>query len=302
MTNFKYFLKYTTIMSENNFPDYITFPRTFEKYRWYKPILVLIIGTIVFLALQALLLVIFSAAYGSDSINALLLQGYESLNSEVGSYIGYLSVAIFLPSLYIATKIVRDRPFSSYSSSRGGWNWKLFFKSLTIPLAVYLIFEIMNTLIHGQKGSNTLTITFFIICLIIVPLQCIGEEYIMRGLVMQTFGSWFKIPVLAIVLQSIVFTSLHPYSILGVIGVFIQGICLGFLAWRSNGLEASSAIHSVNNLISAYFVALGFEVSSSVITPYDFASTIIVSVISTLALYYVGTKKGWFEEKTEKLW
>ena len=252
--------------------------------------------------LQALIFVIFGQAYGFDNIFTLATQGYESLNSEVGSYIGYLSVAIFIPSLYIASLIVRDRPFSSYSSSRGGWNWKLFFKSLSIPLAVYIIYEIITALIYGQKGPNTLTLTFFIICMIIVPLQCIGEEYIMRGLVMQTFGSWFKIPVLAIVLQSIVFTSLHPYSILGVIGVFIQGICLGFLTWRSNGLEASSALHSVNNLISAYFVALGFEVSSSVITPYDFASTIFVSVISTLLLYYIGTKKGWFEEKTEKLW
>ncbi|MEE1336812.1 CPBP family intramembrane glutamic endopeptidase [Methanobrevibacter sp.] len=289
-------------MSENKFPEYITFPRTFEKYRWYKPILVFIIATIVYVILQALIFVIFGQAYGFDNIFTLATQGYESLNSEVGSYIGYLSVAIFIPSLYIASLIVRDRPFSSYSSSRGGWNWKLFFKSLPIPLAVYIIYEIITALIYGQKGPNTLTLTFFIICMIIVPLQCIGEEYIMRGLVMQTFGSWFKIPVLAIVLQSIVFTSLHPYSILGVIGVFIQGICLGFLTWRSNGLEASSAIHSVNNLISAYFVALGFEVSSSVITPYDFASTIFVSVISTLLLYYIGTKKGWFEEKTEKLW
>ena len=289
-------------MSENKFPEYITFPRTFEKYRWYKPILVFIITTIVYVILQALIFVIFGQAYGFDNIFTLATQGYESLNSEVGSYIGYLSVAIFIPSLYIASLIVRDRPFSSYSSSRGGWNWKLFFKSLSIPLAVYIIYEIITALIYGQKGPNTLTLTFFIICMIIVPLQCIGEEYIMRGLVMQTFGSWFKIPVLAIVLQSIVFTSLHPYSILGVIGVFIQGICLGFLTWRSNGLEASSALHSVNNLISAYFVALGFEVSSSVITPYDFASTIFVSVISTLLLYYIGTKKGWFEEKTEKLW
>ena len=289
-------------MSENKFPEYITFPRTFEKYRWYKPILVFIIATIVYVILQALIFVIFGQAYGFDNIFTLATQGYESLNSEVGSYIGYLSVAIFIPSLYIASLIVRDRPFSSYSSSRGGWNWKLFFKSLSIPLAVYIIYEIITALIYGQKGPNTLTLTFFIICMIIVPLQCIGEEYIMRGLVMQTFGSWFKIPVLAIVLQSIVFTSLHPYSILGVIGVFIQGICLGFLTWRSNGLEASSALHSVNNLISAYFVALGFEVSSSVITPYDFASTIFVSVISTLLLYYIGTKKGWFEEKTEKLW
>ena len=289
-------------MSENKFPEYITFPRTFEKYRWYKPILVFIIGTIVYILLQALILVIFGHAYGFDNIFALVTQGYESLNSEVGSYIGYLSVAIFIPSLYIASKIVRDRPFSSYSSSRGGWNWKLFFKALSIPLAVYLIYEIITALIHGQRGPNTLTPTFFVICLIIIPLQCIAEEYIMRGLIMQTFGSWFKIPVLAIILQSIVFTSLHPYSILGVIGVFVQGIFLGFLAWRSNGLEVSSALHSVNNLMSAYAVALGFEVSSSVITPYDFVSTIIVTLISALGLYYVGTRKGWFEEKTEKLW
>ena len=289
-------------MSENKFPEYITFPRTFEKYKWYKPILVFIVGAIVYAVLQVLLLMIFNIAYDTNTITQLMTGGYEALNSEVGSYIGYLSVAIFIPSLYIATKIVRDRPFSSYSSSRGGWNWKLFFKSLLIPLAVYIVYEIIHVLIFGQKSANTLTPTFFLICLIIIPLQCIGEEYVMRGLIMQTFGSWFKIPVLAIVLQSIVFASLHPYSILGVIGVFIQGILLGFIAWRSNGLEASCALHSVNNLMSAYFVALGFEVSSSLITPYDFASTMIVSTISTLALYYVGTKKGWFEEKTENLW
>ena len=49
-------------MSENKFPEYITFPRTFEKYRWYKPILVFIIGTIVYIILQALILVIFGQA------------------------------------------------------------------------------------------------------------------------------------------------------------------------------------------------------------------------------------------------
>lgn len=288
-------------MSENNFPEYITFPRTFEEYKWYKPLLVFIVAAIVYIILQILIIVIFSAAYGVDITSAVTL-GYESLNSEVGSYLAYLSVAIFIPSIYIASKIVRDRPFSSYSSSRGGWNWKLFFKSLSIPLAVYLIIEIINCAIHGRVEPSTLTLTFFVICLIIIPLQCIGEEYFLRGLVMQTFGSWFKIPILAVVLQSVVFASLHPYSILGVVGVFIQGIFLGFLAWRSNGLEVPSALHSVNNLISAYMVALGFEVSSSVITPYDFALTMLVTTISALGLYYVGTKKGWFEEKTEKLW
>ena len=287
-------------MNEDDFPEYITFPRTFETYKWYKPILVFITGAIVYIILQVLIFVIFGMTYGLDAVIQ-LTQGYESLNSEVGSYISYLSVVIFLPSLYIASKIVRDRPFSSYSSSRGGWDWKLFFKSLSIPLVVYLIYETVTSLIRGPVGPNTLTLAFFLICLIIIPLQCIAEEYFIRGLIMQTFGSWFKIPLLAIILQSIVFASMHPYSILGVLGVFVQGMILGLLTWRSNGLEVGSALHSVNNLTSAYFVAIGFEISSSVISPFDFASTMIVTTISALGLYYVGTRKGWFGEKTEKL-
>ena len=93
-------------MSEHNTPEYITFPRTFENYRWYKPILVFIIGAIVYVILQVAIFAIFGMAYGWNTIFQLMTQGYEALNSEAGSYIGYLSVAIFLPSLYIATKIV----------------------------------------------------------------------------------------------------------------------------------------------------------------------------------------------------
>ena len=50
------------IMNENDdkFPEFITFPRTFEKYKWYKPLLVLVIGAIVYLVLQTLIFAIFS--------------------------------------------------------------------------------------------------------------------------------------------------------------------------------------------------------------------------------------------------
>ena len=215
--------------NDNKFPDYITFPRTFEKYKWYKPLLVFAIGAIIYLILQTLVIAIFAVVYGFDVISPLISGGYESLNSELGSYISYLSIAIFIPSIYIASRIVRDRPFSSYSSSRGGWNWKLYLKCLTIPLATLIIIQIVYAMIMGRQGPNTLTLTFFIICLIIIPLQCIGEEYLMRGLIMQTIGSWFKIPVLALIVQAAIFASMHPYSILGVIGVFIDGLILGFL-------------------------------------------------------------------------
>ncbi len=260
--------------------------------------LVLVIGAIVFLILQTLIIAIFGIIYGFDVISPLMSGGYDSLNSEVGRYIGYLSIAIFIPSIYIASRIVRDRPFSSYSSSRGGWNWKLYFKCLTIPLAISIIYQIISALIIGRQGPNTLTLTFFLVCLIIIPLQCIAEEYLLRGFVMQTLGSWFKIPVLALIAQAAIFALMHPYSILGVIGVFIDGLVLGFLAWKTNGLEPGSAFHSVNNFTIAMVVALGFDVSTSTIDLTNFVSTIVVTLITAFALYYIGNRQGWFNDKT----
>ena len=74
-------------MSEHDTPEYITFPRTFENYRWYKPILVFIIGAIVYVILQVAIFAIFGMAYGWNTIFQLMTQGYEALNSEAGSYI-----------------------------------------------------------------------------------------------------------------------------------------------------------------------------------------------------------------------
>lgn len=61
-------------MTVKEISEYITFPRTFEKYRWYKPILVFIIGAIIYLILSLILIAVFSAIYG-ENIMAQLLRG-----------------------------------------------------------------------------------------------------------------------------------------------------------------------------------------------------------------------------------
>lgn len=283
---------------KNKIPDFITYARSFEKYAWYKPLLVLLVGFVTYFILQAIVISVFSVVYGFDVISPLLSGSYSSLNSELGSYISYLSVALFIPSLYVASRIVKDRPFSSYSSSRGGWNWKLYFKCLLVPSAIYLIFYIIHALTNRQVGPSTLTVTFFMVCLVIVPLQCIAEEYLLRGFVMQTIGSWVNIPVLAWILQAVLFALMHPYNILGVIDIFIDGLVLGLLAWKTNGLEPGSAFHSVNNFSAAMIVALGLDVSTSMITATDFLTSLLLTLISAFALYYVGNKQGWFDEMT----
>ena len=139
-------------MTENNeITDYITFPKTFKEYRWYKPILVFIIGFIIMIILQGILMIAFAAIFGI-SAPSLVSGGYEMLNNEWGDIFTNLGIIIMIPSLYIATKIVRDRPFSSYSSSRGGWNFKLYLKALIIPFIALMVFQGIDVAINGADG------------------------------------------------------------------------------------------------------------------------------------------------------
>ena len=284
------------IENDEKISEYIDFPRTFEKYKWYKPILVLIVSLIIFLIFQVLLVLFFNAIYGWNFIMQIATGGYEVLNTEAGQIFTDLGVIVAIPALYLATKIVKDRPFSSYASSRGGWNFKLYFKALLIPFILFIIIEAIDVVFRGSNGTNHFTIPFFILCLILVPLQCIAEEYIFCGLFMQTFGSWFKIPILAIILHAVIFAAVHGYNSLGIIAVFISGIVFGFLTWKTNGIEVSSAIHTANNLSICLFVMFGLHSTSSTLELNDTIISVVFEIILLIIMYYVGKKTDWFGE------
>ena len=285
-------------MTENNkeISDYITFPRSFENYKWYKPILVFIVGLILLLIFQLIVVLAFCAVYDWNFIMQIVDGGYEVLNTEVGEIFTDLGVIIMIPALYLATKIVKDRPFSSYASSRGGWNFKLYLKALIIPFVLFLIFQAIDIVIGGPKGSNHFTISFFIISLILVPLQCIAEEYVFRGFFMQTLGSWIKIPVLAIIIQAIIFASVHGYNSIGNVEIFFSGLIFGFFAWKTNGIEVSSAIHTANNFTISLFVMFGLSSASSSAQLNDAIITIVFYIILCVLMYYIGKKTDWFGE------
>ena len=287
-------------MTENNkITEFITFPKTFEKYRWYKPILVFIIGLIIMLIFQLILMVVFGAIYGESAMDIITGGGYEVLNTNLGEIFTDLSVIVMIPALYIATKIVRDRPFSSYASSRGGWNFKLYLKALIIPFIALMVFQGIDVVINGADGTYHFSILFLIASLILVPLQCTAEEFVYRGLIMQTFGSWFKIPVVAILLQAILFSVSHGYNSLGLVEIFVSGIVFGFLTWKTNGIEVSSAMHTANNFAISLFVMFGLKSTTSTPLFNDVVMSIIFDIILCAIMYYVGMKTNWFGEIKE---
>lgn len=130
---------------ECNKNDYMTFPRQFETYKWYRPIWVLLLACLfvgIFFVGIALLYILLSGEKDFSNAN---YYGYGALIS-VGI------TATILPALAIASRIVKDRPFSSYSSSRGGWNWKIFFKCLLLAeTMIYVLYLIVIVFVADRK-------------------------------------------------------------------------------------------------------------------------------------------------------
>ena len=285
--------------NKNGISDYITYPLEFDKYTKFKPLFVIILTVIFFLIFTAVIFAIGGILFGEPFINS-LTGNYESLNTiNLGSLFSFVIIALILPSLFIANKIVGYRPFSSYASSREGWNWKLYFKCMLLSLGIYVIFTIISTLVNPNiKFNNQFTVLTFIAFLIIIPLQCIAEEFAFRGVLMQALGSWIKIPVAAIIIQAIIFGLCHSYSLTGVVTIIISGLLLGFIAWKSNGLETSSAIHSVNNLFSIMTAGFGLSQLSSNVSLVDSFSDIALSLVCVGLIYYIGNRYNWFSESS----
>jgi membrane protease YdiL (CAAX protease family) len=98
--------------------------------------------------------------------------------------------------------------------------------------------------------------------LLLVPLQCAAEEYAFRALPQQMLGTWLRSPLWGILLPVPLFMVGHGYDVVGQIDIAVFAVCMGFLVWKSGGVELAIVVHTANNLV--LFLLAPFSPSSLV--------------------------------------
>ena len=89
----------------------------------------------------------------------------------------------------------------------------------------------------------------YIISLIMIALlPAVFEETLFRGGVQNLFSRWFKMPVLAIVVTSIIFSAVHG-SYLGFLSRFGLSFVLGWMYYRTGNIWLNITGHFVNNAV-----------------------------------------------------
>ncbi len=286
---------------------YPTYGRRFASYRWYKPIITGILFFALYLLLFFLGMGVVSIVGATAGMNAgevldnFISGGYDAMDmaDPMQTALNLGSLAVAIPALWLASLIVRDRPFSSYQSSRGGWSRKVFWRCMPIALLVNsLPIIILDVVI--DKGYQDFTVRFtavsFLVLTVLGPLQCIAEEYMFRGFVMQTLGSWVRIPVIAVIIQAIVFAAGHPYNRIGQISILCTGMVFALCAWIGRGIEVSSALHIANNMTIFYLQGLGMSEITSEIRPADLILDLCMGAAYVIAIFVLSRKTQWFDE------
>lgn len=244
--------------------------RSSTRYRWWRPLVVGLGTGILFASLMILVFVGVAVAAlwfpGLEESMNQFLDGPEELDLRDPFILGLslISLALLLPAVLLASRMVGVVPVGWLSSVSGRirWRWLAHCSMIAATLLVVVqIGVVATTVLRGEPlapyDDNSRTLSLVVIALLLVPFQAAAEEYIFRGYLMQTLGGWFRNPLIAIMLPVPFFVIGHGYGALGMTDVAVFGVAAGWLSWRTGGLEAAIALHVVNNLSVSILGAFG---------------------------------------------
>jgi membrane protease YdiL (CAAX protease family) len=269
------------------------------RHRWWRPLLAALVGTLSWLLLLALL----TTGFGLAGLIPDTIEGFAT--DAWASLYGNLVLAALIPATLLALWVGHRRsPWRVFSvAGRFRWGWALWCAAVVLPIwAVYLgaswvVFE-QEVLPRPEQWVGLIVVS-----LLTTPLQAVGEEVAFRGGLVQSVGSWFRSPVVALVVSTVLSTaafalahgSLDPWILteLGSLAVFG---C--YLAWRTGGLEAVIVIHVVNNLLILVSGAVlgGLEESyvdgASTGSPVSAGMNLVVTAATTAVLVWLARRRG----------
>ena len=231
----------------------------------WRPIVAALVGAAMFLVVSTVvtLVAVFVEAYmtGTDLIELINSMAEGSFTPGI-VFANSLGLALLVPVAFLLGRIAGQRP-GYLSSVVGHFRWRWFWPAVGVALVGIALYTGISVLIDGVDSLGLQVFPYswwlFLGLMLVTPFQAAAEEYLLRGVLLRTVGSWIPSDrvafVVAAVVSSGVFMSLHAASDPWLnVFYFTMGMLLAWLTWRTGGLEAAVAVHVANNMIGMAFV------------------------------------------------
>jgi uncharacterized protein len=272
-----------------------------RRYRWWKPLLCLLLVIPLALFMMGLAIVpvlIAGLLTGAPDLVEYAMRATTDIANmgPIGFLYLNLTLIALIPASGLSIWIVHGIRPRFLSSVAGGIRWRWLLRCVAVILPLWALYAGLAAL-SGPPTSPRPDqwAALLVIVLVMTPLQAAGEEYFFRGWVMQNVGAWFARPMVGLVASLIVsaaaFSTAHlspdPW-ILGTIACI--GLAAGIATWRTGGLEAAIAIHAVNNVLTYAAVMIFGGWSQAFVRPQSTGTPmmlVLAAAVSGIALALV---------------
>ncbi|MFF7373599.1 CPBP family intramembrane glutamic endopeptidase [Streptomyces tricolor] len=261
------------------------------RYRWWRPLLGTLVVAVSYLFALAVLMVL-AVAVGSSLGYKEDADGWPEFGPVSGTAVDLLSIAVGIPVLLLTVRWIGRRPAGTVSSVTGRlrWRWLLLCVLTAVPIVALGMGAMLLLPADGEPESQWAGWADFGLALamlvLLVPVQAAAEEYVFRGWLTQTAGAFLRSPWAALVPQAVLFAAAHGWGTpWGFADLVVFGVAAGWLTWRTGGLEASIALHTVNNLFAFGVSAAVVDGLNSDETAADANWQVVALDVLSIALY-----------------
>ena len=244
-------------VEERSFSGFYRAPR----WRWWKPILAVLLTVVVFVVFSTVLTVVGLVADGVDLMG--LAADPDSLEIGPGLFLANnVALALSIPTAMLVQWLFTGQRPRWLSSVQGRFRWGWFGLCAAIALPVWIVVLVVETLLTGvppDVGVRPYTVVMVVGILLTTPFQAAGEEYAIRGLQQRLVASYFPSDLVGFLAGALVtswtFMLIHAAADPWLnVYYFTFGVLTAWVTWRTGGLEAAVALHVVNNLVSEAFL------------------------------------------------
>lgn len=244
--------------------------RTDPRHRWWRPLVVGLVASGLYVAafgtlLVALVVLGLAVPSLAPAVDRLLGDDLD-LSNPVAYALMLGSLVLMLPAVLLAARLTGSGPAGLLSSVKGHLRFRWLRTATLLALAIWA--PVMAVSVGVEVLAGTLqvhhvavptTLALLVLTVALVPFQAAAEEYVFRGYLAQLVGSWLRHPAFAVLLPVPLFVLGHGYDAVGSVDVAIFAVFCGWLTWRTGGLEAAIAVHVANNVILMSLAALGLS-------------------------------------------
>jgi membrane protease YdiL (CAAX protease family) len=235
------------------------------KTNWWRFILAFIL--ILFLwqilgALPSVFLLIWVLGDGNPQTSPSPAGQFVRVEPIIGFVVPMLASVLFLFGIFLAIRLIHQRPFRTLITPALAIAWRRFFQGFMVWFFLSGLMSLVEaTLYPGRyvwKLDLRIYIPFAFLALILIPIQTSAEELFFRAYILQGAGLHLRNIWVLSTISGFLFMVPHllnpeargNYILMGIYYFFIGGV-MAYITLRDGRLELALGLHAANNIFSA---------------------------------------------------